>query len=570
MSKARYCSITKYLEKKHKKLYDLLENDLCLATELRVKRNLSGSTFIIPTSKQVDDLVKKVNNGDYDAPVDVMLCHVLRDYLPTPAAFNAHKDDIPNGHGQKADIVAGNKVTVNGAEIELVKDFQAMSKGPTGKTKLVVYQAKGEMKTSSSAPKATFKNTRIERNADGGKKTKKGGGYRLDGSGDFLLHLRRKVEANYLRSVLSARNEKNQMCNPYMDALASYLSFCEYNPECDYESQVKYCDPGAQGSFYVLFGTKNMPGVAEMAYVSRWNQCGCPKVNQSTSKYLRMVSGAGPKLGDGVYGGGQLMDDAMKATLANAYKLIEKDYSASQGCVLGHDELRAIVQESFYKLENDHFPCKGDVDRVLEDVHSMSANGSFLNPETKYNGILRSGVKDFANSPWHCYLVRRAESMKSPEYVRRAEYAAATYTDKQVSYKWIANFVGLLKKSGDRETLREISEACKALAPVPEAPDVSGGAGKRKKHRKKKGGDGDGDAENFLADNGDGAEDFLAADGDDAGEGFLGTGTSHNNFNNDGLEGENGAIGSVSAADMPDATGGKYEDLDLTSGGFNL
>jgi hypothetical protein len=506
MSSKIFCSISKYLEKKHPKLFSYLADDLCIDSELRVKRNLSGSTFIIPT----DSHLKKMMSMGEDKAVDDMLNYVLRDFLPSAAEWAAKAKDIPNGHGKKATVVAGKEVEVNGVKITLVGEFKPFSSGPNGKTKLSVWKAvAGEMKPSTE--KADFTNTRVERSAGKGKTPKKGkkngrrkrtrGGMDATSS-DSLSDYIKKVEEDY-RAALQGMENGRLKC-PYTQALAGYLAFCKVTEGCDHLDEIKHCDPGPHGSFYALFGNPSatLPGLCNPKSLKLWQEANYPEITMDVANYLNLLEG------NEIVGGANdpidYDDDVDKASLASAYEYVIKKYGGTEEAEkhLGYDEIRALLQEKFYVLEEDFLATTADLINVIDEVNSMTPKGGILCASLKLSGIQKKGVESFANSPWCAYTLSKGRS--HDDWKTRKTTLNERYIDqvKDVSAEVAMSRVDATGGYDGGED--------------DDADLVSGGKGKRKKKKnKKKGGDYEDDDADLVAGGEDDDADLVAGGEDD-------------------------------------------------------
>jgi hypothetical protein len=151
----KFCRITKYIEKTDPKLYEILD-DLCMLGAFRPRRGHSGTTFLWPSKDTVSDLDKMRYTDDIDKGCDIVLAHIVHDYLPNAAAWNSKKSDIPNGSSKKVDVkaVAGSKVTLaDGAELEHDDRFRTFR--TDGENQTVWRVVKGKIDPSKHTKPAT-------------------------------------------------------------------------------------------------------------------------------------------------------------------------------------------------------------------------------------------------------------------------------------------------------------------------------------------------------------------------------------------------------------------------------
>jgi hypothetical protein len=156
----KFCRITKYIEKTDPKLYEILD-DLCVMGAFRPRRGHNGTTFIWPSKDTIAKLDKMRYTEDIDKGCDIVLAHIVHDFLPNAAAWNAKKSDIPNGSNRKLEVkaVTGSKVTlVDGAELEHDDKFKTFR--PEGQTQAVWRITKGSLDHTKHTKSASFEHAR--------------------------------------------------------------------------------------------------------------------------------------------------------------------------------------------------------------------------------------------------------------------------------------------------------------------------------------------------------------------------------------------------------------------------
>lgn len=157
-SLVKFCGIEKYVEDREPKLYEVLE-DLCMTGFLKPKRHFNGLTIIIPLESDIKILADMRYTEKIDEAQNIMGCHIINDYLPTPATWLQKKDDIPNANRKKVDVekVVGEKVYLKGGvEITVDKKYIPFGKFYDNKSTVVYRVVKGAIRPDENARPATF------------------------------------------------------------------------------------------------------------------------------------------------------------------------------------------------------------------------------------------------------------------------------------------------------------------------------------------------------------------------------------------------------------------------------
>lgn len=156
----KFCRITKYIEKTDPKLHEILD-DLCVLGSFRPRRGHNGITFILPSKETVAKLDKMRFSEDIDKGCDIVLAHIIHDFLPNAAAWNTKKSDIPNALNKKIEVkeVKGSKIILaDGAELEQDAKFRTFSRGDENQA---VYEIKkGSLDPMKHIKTATFEHAR--------------------------------------------------------------------------------------------------------------------------------------------------------------------------------------------------------------------------------------------------------------------------------------------------------------------------------------------------------------------------------------------------------------------------
>ncbi len=156
----KFCRITKYIEKTDPKLYEFLD-DMCVWNAFRPRRGHNGITFVFPSKETRAKIEKMVYTDDVEKAIDIVLAHVIHDYLPNAAAWNAKKSDIPNGLNKKIEVdsVKGSRVILkDGAELELDSHFKTFSNKETNQAVYTI--VKGSLDHGKHTKSATFEHAR--------------------------------------------------------------------------------------------------------------------------------------------------------------------------------------------------------------------------------------------------------------------------------------------------------------------------------------------------------------------------------------------------------------------------
>jgi hypothetical protein len=152
----QYKNIQSYLIDEYPELSNFMREDLCIDSQLRIKRNLGGSTFIIPAQRTIDRL-KALD--DYDNAVDDLLMYILRDYIPDIASFMNKSHDIPNGHSRKTMGISlrnSDNIYIGGMKLEPVEFLMDRPRN------IAIWKVVNgaEIRFIPDAPRATFEYTR--------------------------------------------------------------------------------------------------------------------------------------------------------------------------------------------------------------------------------------------------------------------------------------------------------------------------------------------------------------------------------------------------------------------------
>lgn len=227
----KFCNISKFLKQNDKSLYQVLD-DLCLLGLFRVRGN--GVTFLYPSDAAYrKKIVTKAYSDSPEDAVDMVKALIIKDFLPTPAAFKTKQDDIPNMLHQKIEIDAGKStekdvVLKNGNKLTLDSSYKTLRQGDP----VAIYKMGGKTEISTNAPKSM------------GKYMQKTGG-NPKSSSVFHDAPERKI-AECVESLYMAGNK-----NVYKAVMAAMYEYAVQNNLQD--AVKKHVCPSARASFYCTF-----------------------------------------------------------------------------------------------------------------------------------------------------------------------------------------------------------------------------------------------------------------------------------------------------------------------------
>ena len=215
----RFCKITQYIEKTDTKLYEIFD-DLCVWGQFRTRRGHAGVTFIWPSKETISELDKVRYTEDIMKGYDTVMAHIVTDYLPTAAAWNSKKSDIPTQLNKKLEVkeVKGSKVILaDGAELELDPKFKSFQRGEP--TQAVWRVTKGSINPAKQTKPASFEHARRGDRPVGKRPQEADGG---------------AVDANVLRQhleklVMAVKSKTKADSNDLFAELGDFLNYVSKN-----------------------------------------------------------------------------------------------------------------------------------------------------------------------------------------------------------------------------------------------------------------------------------------------------------------------------------------------------
>lgn len=157
----KYCRIIKYIEKTDAKLYEILD-DLCMTGVFKPRRFHGGLTFIWPSADTIKELDKLRYQDDIERGCDIVLGHIIHDYLPSLSAWKAKQSDLPNGLNNKLEVkdIGSKVVLADGAELEHDDAFKMFSRGHENQA--VWRVKKGAVDYKKHTKRASFEHTKSD------------------------------------------------------------------------------------------------------------------------------------------------------------------------------------------------------------------------------------------------------------------------------------------------------------------------------------------------------------------------------------------------------------------------
>lgn len=227
-SLAKFCSISKYLEITDPKLYEVLD-DLCMINFTKPRKFYNGVTFIIPSSADAKKIADMRFTDKIEEAQDILGCHVINDFLPSPAVWWQKKEDIPNANKKKVEVekVSSDKVYLpDGVELELDKKFKSL-----GNKNQVVYRVvKGAIRPDPKARPATFAL------AKQGAPTKGGAPLILMGEFNKKDYMYKRI-SQFLGTITTRKikvvnsDSATTIENPLMEDILSFNNWMTSNPD---------------------------------------------------------------------------------------------------------------------------------------------------------------------------------------------------------------------------------------------------------------------------------------------------------------------------------------------------
>lgn len=167
----KFVSIGKFLEKHNEKLYEVLD---CLELIGAIHPpNGKSLTFLNPSKKYVDEIIKKAESDDVDDAIEMVQSLILQGDYKNGADFEKFKSDIPTLFGTKLIVksVKGDTVEIDDGTLTPSKHFKPYTRARKGRTTtLCVWDLDGRVEFKK-APQADYSN--LKANYEG--RAKKGG-----------------------------------------------------------------------------------------------------------------------------------------------------------------------------------------------------------------------------------------------------------------------------------------------------------------------------------------------------------------------------------------------------------
>lgn len=247
----RYCNLTQFIEKTDPKLYGVLEA-ICMLGTLRPRREHTGLTFIYPLPATVEALQRKVDEDAIEEVVEVVLAHIVHDFIPTPAKWEEYKTDVTTGHMTRLPVkVTGKTVAVaGGVKIAHDEKFRQFVSGKR-EVNQVVWRIEGkeDIKYDPSYERSelTFVKARSEH-----KETKGGAlGRPITDRTRYIHHQLDK----YVSAVFNPSPDDARICNPLIEDIVSYLHYLRARHPDRHDAVLQHLTPAPVASFIFLFSS---------------------------------------------------------------------------------------------------------------------------------------------------------------------------------------------------------------------------------------------------------------------------------------------------------------------------
>jgi hypothetical protein len=178
---------------------------------IRPRKGHNGVTFLMPSKDTMKNIATLLKSYQDEKAIDILMCHIIHDYLPTAQDWNSKRSDIPNGKNMKVEIKSASGqhvVLANGAELELDSKFKTYAF--KGDVQAVWRVVKGEIKPEDFTKRASFEHAR----ATGP------GQHRPPVNGGAAKDLSRRLIERFVSAICSA---EKPCCNP-LYSIATYVA----------------------------------------------------------------------------------------------------------------------------------------------------------------------------------------------------------------------------------------------------------------------------------------------------------------------------------------------------------
>lgn len=279
---AKYCHISRYIEKKSPDFYTLL-TDYCLLAQLKPRKDLNGVTFVWPAPDTIKKLSELLVTDDIGKGVEILMSHIIQDFLPTADDWQRSKDDVPNAHRKKVPVqVKNGKVTIeNGVTIVPDPAFKQLTMGDRSVNQCVwLVEGKKEItyRKDAEPSKYTFAKK-------GAKPLVKGGHFSKRPTSSKQYMSQQLAKFSYY-----AFDAEEKMDNALFEILVSLMTCLEkHHPEV-YNRLIPHMSVAPISSF--IFAMLHLPDEA----FDKWYRDGRYPVDRSVSAWHTLLNDAAKKL----------------------------------------------------------------------------------------------------------------------------------------------------------------------------------------------------------------------------------------------------------------------------------
>lgn len=225
--------LRQYIKERSPKLDQLL-SDLDPSNSLfNTKKLKHGFTFLFPNPEYIDNICESALDDENDA-IDKLGCLIITDYLPSPSDWNTQRNDIPNLHNKKVDVIniAGRQVMLsNDVVIKLDTRFDREN------TNIAVYNVVEGIVAKGTLSSGKGRTSKRESNASGNVDARRAV-YKLALESDNIY----MNCLNYVASFLQFLSVKHKSI---LDAIVPHLDYCPIT------SFILLFEPGKGNKYFI-------------------------------------------------------------------------------------------------------------------------------------------------------------------------------------------------------------------------------------------------------------------------------------------------------------------------------
>lgn len=247
MSKVNQKSLSQWLKKNDRKLYEAIE-DACALTLLRPERGSNGITLLYPVNKALrNKIISLLEYNDFEG-IRILQTLIIVDCLHSTRDWHDKKDDIPNKLGNIVEITSIDNTTVrlsNGAILKLIEPARYAQKSEKGNIAIWSYNEKEPPPVEGKTSKHKY--------------IRKGAKPAIKQDDEFNnivvtpYRLAKICEAQAF-SLLNSRSASAYIrSNPYITMLVSFMAFLDRNYQKEFIRNSLKLSYSPEASFYIIF-----------------------------------------------------------------------------------------------------------------------------------------------------------------------------------------------------------------------------------------------------------------------------------------------------------------------------